>query len=246
MDSSLHSAQDGRGTVLETAHETEEHGEEMEHAIHLPNPSYWPLFLGISILVAFVGLLFIQSVPWIFLAAIIFVFICIVGWALEDPMAKLKDKFIVVALPPPDPYPYKIGQQVVDKDGQWLGKVQARFSRHILVEQGGFLPRVFYVPSDMVKQTTKNNVLVLSLNEEELRERGFNNIPADLYEEPPEYGVPKTRGVPQFGRKPLSPAETGHYLYGRNWPGINTDASGSYYREEVTPHPQTMVTEAES
>jgi hypothetical protein len=27
------------------------------------------------------------------------------------------------------------------------------------------------------------------------------------------------------------------------WPGINTDASGSYHREEVLPRPQSYVTE---
>ena len=244
MDSSLQSTQDGHGTLVEPGYETEEHGGEGEEHIHLPNPSYWPILVSVAILIAFGGLLFINATPWIFLVAVVLIFIGIIGWALEDPEAKLKDLFMVVPVQPTDPYPYKIGQQVVDKDGQWLGKVGARFPHHILVEQGGLLPKVFYVPWGMITQTTKNNVLVLSASEEELRAQGLNNIPDNLYDEVPEYGVPVTRGVPQVARRPLSPAQTGHYNYGRRWPGINTDASGSYHRGEVIPHPQTVVTEA--
>lgn len=48
-------------------------------------------------------------------------------------------------------------------------------------------------------------------------------------------------GVAQFARGPLSPAQTGHYNYGKLYPGINTDASGSYHREEVVPQPQKYV-----
>jgi hypothetical protein len=49
--------------------------------------------------------------------------------------------------------------------------------------------------------------------------------------------------VPLYGRSPLSPAETGHYNYGPNYPGINTDASGSYRRDEVRPDPERYVGE---
>jgi hypothetical protein len=71
----------------------------------------------------------------------------------------------------------------------------------------------------------------------------LNRVPNDLYYEAPEAGVPTIRGTAQFARRPLSPAETGHYNYGRNWPGINTDASGSYHPEEILPKPQDYVTE---
>ena len=57
-------------------------------------------------------------------------------------------------------------------------------------------------------------------------------------------GVTDLSGVAQFARGPLSPAETGHYNYGKHYPGINTDASGSYHREEVVPHPQKYVGES--
>ena len=66
-------------------------------------------------------------------------------------------------------------------------------------------------------------------------------MPGDLYDETPEHGVPVVRGAAQFARRPLSPAETGHYNYGPNYPGINTDAAGSYHPEEVRPVPQKYV-----
>jgi hypothetical protein len=54
------------------------------------------------------------------------------------------------------------------------------------------------------------------------------------------------KGVPLFARGPLSPAETGHYNYGPNFPGINTDAAGSYRPEEVRPVPQKYVADRRS
>jgi len=58
-----------------------------EAHIHLPNGSLWPILLGISILVTIVGFVFINTVYWITVIGAICVFISIMGWALEDPMA---------------------------------------------------------------------------------------------------------------------------------------------------------------
>ncbi len=149
------------------------------------------------------------------------------------------------SLPKPDYVPrqtFEIGQEVIDKDGKKLGKVQARFSRYILVERGGLFVKAYYVPHSAVISDTKN-VVHLSLSEDDLREKELNRVPDDLYIESPEYGVPDVSGVAQFARGPLSPAETGHYHYGPRWPGMNTDASGSYRREEVMPVPQKLVGE---
>jgi hypothetical protein len=61
---------------------------EVEEAhIHLPNGSLWPILLGVAILVTMVGFLVINSVPWIAIIGLIFVFVTIMGWALENPMA---------------------------------------------------------------------------------------------------------------------------------------------------------------
>lgn len=149
------------------------------------------------------------------------------------------------SVPKPEYIPrqvFELGQEVLDKDGKKLGKVRARFSRYILVERGGLFVKAYYVPHSAVGSSTKN-VIRLSMTEDDLRENELNRVPDDLYIEPPEYGVPDVSGVAQFARGPLSPAETGHYHYGPRWPGMNTDASGSYHRNEVMPTPQNLVGE---
>ena len=212
--------------------------EEAEDHIHMPNGSYWPLFVGLAVSITMIGLLFVSYFPWISVAGVILVLITIMGWALEDPFAQLKDKFVAVVV---DSWKYKIGQNVVDEQGKWLGQVKSRFTRYVLVERGRLLPKVFYVPQSAIKDNTRNNTLFLTLTEEELTRRELNTIPADLYDEDQAVVSPTVRGNPQFARRPLSPAETGHYNYGRMSPGINTDASGSYHRNEVQPRPADYV-----
>jgi hypothetical protein len=137
---------------------------------------------------------------------------------------------------------FELGQPVLDRDGKKLGKVRARFSQYILVERGGLFSKAYYVPKSVVAGNVKG-VIRLSLCEDDLRQQGLDSVPDDLYHESPEMDRPKVTGVPQFGHMPVSPAETGHYNYGRHWPGMNTDASHSYHREEVTPVPQRVVDE---
>jgi len=216
--------------------------EEAEPHVHLPNPSYWPFLLSFAIAIALGGLLFVSSAPWISLVALPLVLVCILGWALEDPMAPLKEQ-VVTVYQAVDRWKFKIGQNVVDSQGKWLGKIQARFSRYILVERGGLLPKVYYVPQSAATDQIKHNTVFLTLSEDDLVHMELNRVPDDLYNEAPAFGVPTVKGLAQFARRPLSPAETGHYNYGRNWPGINTDASGSYHPEEILPKPQDYVTE---
>jgi len=139
---------------------------------------------------------------------------------------------------------FELGQEVLDRDGKKLGKVRARFSQYILVERGGLFSKAYYVPKSAVAGNVKG-VFRLSLNEDDLRQQGLDSVPDDLYHESPEMGIPRVTGVPLVGLKPLSPAETGHYNYGRRWPGMNTDASHSYHHEEVMPIPQRVVEEAD-
>lgn len=146
---------------------------------------------------------------------------------------------------PTEEHTFQLGQTVFDSDGNKVGKVQARFDHYVLVERGGLFVKAYYIPHTVF---TKNvdKALYLSLSEDELREKGYQQVPEDLYEETPEPGIPQSfSGVPQFARRPLSPAQTGHYHYGRRWPGINTDAAGSYHREEVLPVPQKLVEAAD-
>jgi hypothetical protein len=135
----------------------------------------------------------------------------------------------------------QLGQEVFDSDGERIGKVQARFERYILVERGSLFVKAYYVPLTLIGKRMRG-ALYLTLSEAELREQGYNQVPDDLYDEVPDPGLPQIfSGVPKVAKHPLSPAQTGHYHYGRRWPGINTDAAGSYHREEVLPIPQKMV-----
>ena len=140
---------------------------------------------------------------------------------------------------------YELGQGVFDSDGNKVGKVQARFNRYLLVERGNLFVKAYYVPHSAISKTVEG-ALYLATSEEDLRKQGYNKVPEDLYEDVEEPGVPQVfSGVPKFAKRPLSPAQTGHYHYGRRWPGINTDAAGSYLREEVLPIPQKLVEASE-
>ena len=67
---------------------TEELGDaEVEHHIHMPNPSLWPLILSVAIAVTVGGLLFVNTFPWVSIIAAPFVLISIIAWGLEDPFA---------------------------------------------------------------------------------------------------------------------------------------------------------------
>jgi hypothetical protein len=242
MDSSLKSAhltEDELDTSLTSEHEGAEGVHEEPH-IHLPNPSLWPALLSAAILTTVAGLLFVPETPWLTIVGAVFVLVSILGWALEDPMAAPKRQYTTV----PNPYhtSFSIGQTVVDKNGELVGTVQARFKRYVLVEQGEVFVKTFYVPHLLVNQTNADQ-LRLTISLADLVERGLNSIPADLFEEQSEPEHFTSTGVPMFAKGPLSPAETGHYNYGPNYPGINTDASGSYPREEVSPKPYRYVGE---
>ncbi|QBD77766.1 hypothetical protein EPA93_17905 [Ktedonosporobacter rubrisoli] len=245
MDSSLQSANlaTDEVNVLSTNHE-ETGSEEEEHHIHLPNPSIWPLILSAAILMVIVGLLFLPDAPWLAVVGAPIVLVGILGWALEDPMAAPKGGFIDLAAD--KEYirtGLRIGQDVVDSEGQWLGTVQARLAHYALVERGGLLVKTLYVPYSDVKDVVKGDLVRLATSEGELLARGLNGVPDDLNGQQPEFTVPKVTGTPLFARGPLSPAQTGHYNYGPNYPGINTDASGSYRRDDVSPAPQKFVGE---
>ena len=116
MDGSSQSASYTPEETNESLLEQHTEGEQEEEAsphIHLPNPSYWPIILGLAIAVTMCGLAVVSITPLISLIGIIFVFICVMGWALEDPMAKLKNVYITVRQKV-DPWKFKIGMNVVD------------------------------------------------------------------------------------------------------------------------------------
>ena len=89
MDTSLQntSLTEDEMTVPALADQGAEHAEGEAAHIHLPNGSLWPIIVGVAILVTMAGFVVINSVPWITIVGAIFVFIGIMGWALENPMA---------------------------------------------------------------------------------------------------------------------------------------------------------------
>jgi hypothetical protein len=244
MDSSLQSANvsiDEQALSVSAGHEEAAVVEEEEHHIHLPNPSAWPLVLSVAILFEIIGLMFLPDSPWLSIIAAPFILLGIMGWALEDPMAAPKASQEAGV-----PSKYALGRDVVDSDSNWLGMVQARFSHYILVDNGEIFLRAYYVPLNVIEENLQNGALHLTINEADLLRRGLDRVPDDLHVEAPEVGLPQLKGTPMFARGPLSPAETGHYNYGPNFPGINTDAAGSYRPDEVRPVPQKYVADRRS
>lgn len=94
METSLQHADLTEGELQTSldAHTDAAHGDEGGHAIHLPNPSLWPVLLNVAIITAIAGMLFIPENPWLTIIAAPFVVIGILGWALEDPMASPRDE----------------------------------------------------------------------------------------------------------------------------------------------------------
>jgi hypothetical protein len=85
---------------------------------------------------------------------------------------------------------------VVDKDGKELGTIRglSRPSRYLLVESGGIVPKVYYIPPSAISSNA-NGIIRLSLTEDDLRRQGLSTIPDDLYAEP---GAPDVNDLPQF------------------------------------------------
>lgn len=69
-----------------------------EEHIHLPNPSLWPLVPAIGAVIAILGVLFINSTPWILIIGAILTLVGILGWALEDPFASHEEHGVVSEL----------------------------------------------------------------------------------------------------------------------------------------------------
>jgi hypothetical protein len=161
------------------------------------------------------------------------------GWALEDPMAPLKPRLVEQRSYMRSKF--QLGSDVVDQNGQAIGTLQARFQNYLLVEKSDdLLVHALYVPRDLVQDETEDTVR-LNVSAQELQHLDVDHVPDDLYLIGQEEPRAKVDGTPQFGRRPLSPAETGHYNYGPNYPGINTDAANSYPRQDVQQFPQRYV-----
>jgi hypothetical protein len=130
------------------------------------------------------------------------------------------------------------GQHVYDAQGSRVGKITVCFPRYILVERGLIFRRSYYVPLWLV-QGVEGQRVRLAVREATLAERGYANVPSELYHVPRPSGAtvfPDISGASRLGKYPPTPAETGFYHYGPRGPGINTDASGSYAPYEIDPY----------
>lgn len=90
MNSPLQSANltaDELPASLSTSQEAGYDVQEEESHIHMPNPSLWPLFVGLSVLIAVGGVMFIETNPWITIIGSVLVLFTMMGWVFENPMA---------------------------------------------------------------------------------------------------------------------------------------------------------------
>jgi hypothetical protein len=95
-----------------------------EEAVHLalPRPSIWPLLLGAALCALMIGLLLIDQAPWLVLLAALFVFVGILGWALENHEPEPIDKHETLILP-------RVVEQASTHDGAHLW---SRYSSDVL------------------------------------------------------------------------------------------------------------------
>ena len=72
---------------VEESQEQEEAHEQGEAHIHLPNPSYWPLLVGLAVLIIIVGVLISHTTIALIVIGALLLLITMMGWALENPNA---------------------------------------------------------------------------------------------------------------------------------------------------------------
>lgn len=94
-----------------------------------------------------------------------------------------------------------------------MGKITVCFPRYLLVERGLIFRRSYYVPLSLV-QGVEGQRVRLEVSEATLAERGYANVPSELYHVPRQRGAtvfPDISGASLLGKYPPTPAETGFY-----------------------------------
>jgi hypothetical protein len=79
--------EDALDLAASESQDQEEAHEQGEAHIHLPNPSYWPILVGASILVIIVGVLISNTTPALIIIGFPLLLITMLGWGLENPNA---------------------------------------------------------------------------------------------------------------------------------------------------------------
>ncbi|HKV58937.1 MAG TPA: BON domain-containing protein [Ktedonobacteraceae bacterium] len=97
-----------------------------EAHIHLPNPSYWPLLVGVSILIIMVGVLISHSTLALLIIGFPLLLITMMGWALENPNAPKE------APPKPGEYAMSYAEAATTGKPTVLGQVALREAEDVL------------------------------------------------------------------------------------------------------------------
>jgi hypothetical protein len=100
-----------------SSHADAEEREQEEHHIHMPGPSYWPIILSVAILITVIGLLFIPDAPWLAVIGAPCVLVCILGWALEDPMGEAAKTSLQAQIPS------HMSREVLDKARETVERI---------------------------------------------------------------------------------------------------------------------------
>ncbi|MBV9691905.1 MAG: BON domain-containing protein [Ktedonobacteraceae bacterium] len=153
---------------------------EEEQHVHLPNPSLWPIILSIAVVVTMSGVLFVPDNPWLSIVAAPFVFIAMVGWALEDPMAshngethgteqrvhltpdevlaqaeEVLERTVTVSSTAYSAHPVRVEIDEVEGDGVVLalyGKVELEAQRQLIEDEMWKIPNVVNVRNFIVAE----------------------------------------------------------------------------------------------
>lgn len=178
MDTSLQSA--NLTTPVVTDQDAAEARQEEEQHVHLPNPSFWPLIVGVAVAVTMGGLLFLPDNPWLSVVAAPFVLVGILGWALEDPMGgheedhdatehpvhltpaevleraeEVVERTVTVSSTAYSAHPVRVEIDAIEGDGVVLalyGKVELEAQREKVEDEVWKLPNVINVKNFIVAE----------------------------------------------------------------------------------------------
>ncbi|MBE3559104.1 MAG: BON domain-containing protein [Ktedonobacteraceae bacterium] len=134
METSLHGAQ--MMANAEALSTTQTEGEEAEQHIHMPGPSWWPLVLGVAVLLDIFTLMSLPDSLLVGVLAVPLTLVGILGWALEDPMKK--EGHIVVGQAP----------SLTVSDKELLAQARAAVHRTITISSTAYSAHPVHVESE--------------------------------------------------------------------------------------------------
>ncbi|MGH2497631.1 MAG: aa3-type cytochrome oxidase subunit IV [Ktedonobacteraceae bacterium] len=113
--------------LVESADSDQEEAREQGEAhIHMPNPSYWPLLVGVAILIIMVGVLISHATIALLIIGFPLLLITMMGWVLENPNAPKE------APPKPGEYAMSYAEAAMTGKPTVLGQVALREAEDVL------------------------------------------------------------------------------------------------------------------